>query len=133
MDEELTTVSGLPIEGWSLVEVKRDEQGVFMKAWRRLQGEAITVIETIAPKSDGRNWLHVSVAKPNQRKIPSYDDIQTLKRVFVGEDRECYMIFPTKDRYINFFDVLHLFCCLDAPGVILPHMEGIVEGIGLGV
>lgn len=133
MNEE-TTVSGLPIPPyWSLIDMARDEDGIYMKSWRRLQGEAITVIETIATKEDGKSWLHVSVAKPNQRKMPTWDDIQTLKRDFVGEHREAYMVFPTKDRYVNFFDVLHLFCCLDAPDGVLPHMEGVIEGLGLSV
>jgi hypothetical protein len=132
--EELTTVSGLPAPAyWSLVDIKRDEQGVYAKFWQRLQGEAVTVIETIAPKGDGKNWLHVSIAKPNQKKLPSWEDIQTLKHCFIGDDRECYMVFPTKDRYINFFDVLHLFCCLDEPTGVLPHMEGFIEGLGLSV
>lgn len=128
MEDEMT-VSGLSIEGWSLIDIKRDAQCVHTKAWRRLSGEAITVIETIEPKSDGKNWLHVSVAKPNQRKVPSWDDIQVLKNCFIGEHREAYMVFPTKERYVNFFDVLHLFCCLDEPTGVLPHMEALVDGV----
>jgi len=96
--------------------------------WQRLSGEAIKVIESTNIEADGRRWLHVSVSKPNG-KMPSYEDIQTLRKLFIGEHRECYHVFPTKDRYVNFFNVLHLWTCLDAPSGVLPHFEGVVNGV----
>jgi hypothetical protein len=117
------TWSGLPApKGWSIIE--RHGDGV---KWQRLQGEAITVIESSRVESDGRLWLHVSVAKPN-RKTPSYDDIQMLRRLFIGEDRESYMIFPTKDRYVDINPVLHLWTCLSSPSGVLPRFEGTING-----
>jgi len=114
------TFSGLntPV-GWHIVE--QHEDGIM---WQRLFGEPIKVIESTNVEADGRLWLHVSVSKPKHTKMPTYEDLQTARRLFVGEHRECYQVFPTKDRYINFCPVLHLFCCLDAPGGILPHFEG---------
>lgn len=114
------TFSGLPVpDGWSAAE--RRDDGIM---WRRLTGEAIKVIESISIESDGRTWLHVSVSKPNPKKMPTYEDIQLARRLFVGEDRECYQVFPTKDRYVNFFPVLHLWTCLDQPEGVLPRFEG---------
>lgn len=88
------------------------------------------MIESVAPHGDdGRNWLHVSVSRPNG-KMPSYEDLALIRKLFIGEDRECYMIFPTKERYVNInANVLHLYCCLDQPDGVLPHMEGEVAGI----
>ncbi len=125
--DDSTTVSGLPAPtGWVCELTKRDADGIFGRKWRRLTGEAISVIESIysRPDDNGRTWLHVSVAKPSPRKFPTWEDLQTARKLFVGEHRECYLIFPTQDRYVSFFDVLHLYCCLDQPEGVLPHMEG---------
>ncbi|MBA2287530.1 MAG: hypothetical protein H0W02_18810 [Ktedonobacteraceae bacterium] len=87
------------------------------------------MIESIAVESDGRRWLHVSVSKPTKKKMPSYEDIQTARRLFVGDDRECSMVFPSTERYININPVLHLWACLDVPGGVLLQFEGQVRGM----
>src|SRR5689334_20026409 len=98
------TWSGLAApEYWAIIE--RREDGIM---WQRLRGEAIKVIESTKVESDGRTWLHVSVSKPKRTKMPTYDDLQAARRLFVGEHRECYQVFPTADRYINVNPVLHL-------------------------
>jgi len=119
-----TTISGMPApRNWHIIETRADGY-----AWERLVGEPITVIETIAPKSDGRKWLHVSVAKPGAKKMPTYEDLQVARKLFVGEDKECYQIFPPQERYVNLHNVWHLFACLDAPKGVLPQMDGVIEG-----
>lgn len=90
--------------------------------WERLSGQRIAVMEDVSIKADGKRWLHVSVSKPN-RKMPTYEDIQEVRRLFVGEHRECYQVFPTSDRYVDFYHVLHLWCNLDEPDGVLPHFE----------
>ena len=128
--DDSITVGGLPApSGWLCLERKRDENGIYGRVWVRTRGEAIRVIESVCTRTDGRNWLHVSVSKPN-RKMPSWEDVQAMRKGFVGEDRESYMILPTKDRYVNIRPgVLHLYCCLDEPGGVLPHMEGEIAGM----
>ena len=124
--DDSSTVSGLPApSGWVCIQRHRDANGIYGRAWQRTTGEALRIIESIYTRpDDGRTWLHVSVSKPN-RKMPTWEDIQTMRRYFVGEHRESYMIFPTKERYVNIHPgVLHLYCCLDQPGGVLPHMEG---------
>ena len=111
--------------GWHVVE--RREDGLM---WERLVGQKITVIEDITVKADGYKWLHVSVAKPN-KKMPTYEDLQEARRLFIGEDRESYMVFPTQDRYVNLGNVLHLWCCLDYPDGVLPRFEGKVTLAGV--
>jgi hypothetical protein len=122
-----TTVSGLPTPlYWMCEHTQRDEDGVYGAAWYRTQGSPLRVIESVCTRADGRRWLHVSVSKPN-RKVPTWEDVQAMRLAFVGEERECYLIFPTKDRYVNIHPgVLHLYCCLDASGGVLPHMDGLV-------
>lgn len=125
--DDTTTVSGLPApRGWVCEDRRRDERGVHSRLWRRTEGEAISVAESLynRPDDNGRLWLHVSVAKPGAKKMPTWEDLQTLRTLFVGEDREAYMIFPTQDRYVNLHNVLHLYCCLDQPRGVLPQMEG---------
>lgn len=118
------TYSGLPApDGWHIVEPWGD--GLM---WQRLFGQRITVIEDIAIKADGRKWLHVSVAKPNQ-KIPTWEDLQEARRLFIGEDRECYQVFPPQERYVNLGNVLHLWCCLSSPDGILPQFDDVVDGV----
>lgn len=118
------TVGGLEAPtGWHIVQTRAD--GL---AWERLVGEKITVIESIAEKSDGKRWLHVSVAKPSKHKMPTYDDVQLMRKLFIGPGRESYMVFPPQSRYVDINPVLHLFCCLDQPDGVLPQMEGIIEG-----
>ncbi len=122
--DESKTHSGLEAPAyWQIVE--RRDDGIL---WRRLQGEPIQVIESVVLK-DGQRWLHVSVSKAPKRKMPTYEDVQTARILFIGEHRECYMIFPPKDRYVNINPVLHLWTCLDAPDGVLPHFEGMRGGV----
>lgn len=124
MERDLTkTHTGLPApDDWHIVEWRED--GLM---WERLEGQRIAVIESTKVEADGRTWLHVSVSKPNG-KIPTYEDLRVMRDLFVG-DRECYMVFPTKERYVNFANVLHLWACLDSPQGVLPHFEGVVNGV----
>ena len=114
------TISGMPApHNWHIIEARLDGN-----KWERLVGERITVIESIAMREDGRKWLHVSVAKPNRKKMPTYDDLQTMRKLFIGEDKEAYMVFPPRSRYVNINPVLHLWVCLDEIDGILPKFEG---------
>jgi hypothetical protein len=118
------TISGLEApRGWHIAQTWGD--GLY---WERLVGERITVIEDIEVKADGNRWLHVSVAKSKKHLIPSYEDLQLVRKLFIGEHRECYQVFPTKDRYVNIGNVLHLWSCIDQPDGVLPHFEGFVNG-----
>lgn len=117
------TVSGLPAPaGWHTVPWPGSG---FM--WERLFGSRISVIEDVSAKADGRNWLHVSVGAPKNR-LPSYEELQAARKAFIG-NRESYMVFPTEERYVNIGNVLHLWCCLSSPEGVLPHFEGVVNGV----
>lgn len=119
------TWSGLPApQDWHVIDTRGD--GL---AWERMVGSRLYVVEDICVKEDGRHWLHVSISKHNG-KMPNWDDIQTMRTLFVGEDRECYMIFPPKERYVNIHSAcLHLWSCLDAESGVLPQFDGVVDGV----
>jgi hypothetical protein len=125
------TLAGLPIpHNWHILERHSDKDGTYGVGYERLTGEAIRVIESIAVREDGKRWLHVSVSKPNMRKVPTYDDLHTMRKAFIDEDKECYQVFPPEERYVDIGPVLHLFCCLDQPKGVLPHFEGeITKGV----
>lgn len=117
------TWGGLPApDYWTVID--RREDGLM---WQRLKGEAIKVIESTQVESDGRTWLHVSVSKPT-KKMPTYEDVATARKLFIGEHRECYQVFPPSHRYVNINPVLHLWTCLDAPEGVLPQFDGVVNG-----
>ena len=68
---------------------------------------------------DGRWWLHVSVSR--EKRIPSYDDLADVKRVFIGDDFQAVQVFPRRERHVNIMPTcLHLWACLDANGDGLP-------------
>lgn len=126
LERDLTkTWSGLPApRDWHVIDTRGD--GL---AWERIVGSRLYVIEDICTKEDGRRWLHVSISKHNG-KMPNWDDIQTMRVLFVGEHRECYMIFPPKERYVNIHVAcLHLWCCLDAEKGALPQFDGVIDGV----
>lgn len=57
-------------------------------------------------------WLHLSVSR--QSRVPSYDDLCLVKRVFIG-DRKAIQVFPPKAEHVNIHNYcLHLWACLDA-------------------
>lgn len=90
---------------------------------RAAQQRSLCVIETLNREADGRRWHHVSVSCPT--RIPTYDELQLVRRLFIGEDAECYQVFPPRSRYVNDHPyVLHLWRCLDAPdGAVLPDFR----------
>lgn len=101
-------------------------------SWRVLReavdGRAVVqrglhVIETLHREADGRRWHHVSLSRPG--RLPTYEDVLLVRRLFIGEKVECYQVFPPAARHVNVHPYcLHLWRCLDAPdGVVLPDFR----------
>lgn len=75
-------------------------------------------VVSVSREQDGNEWLHASVSR-RDRKLPTYDDMATLKRICMGEHRTALQVFPPKEKHVNFagehgVEVLHLWSCLDA-------------------
>ena len=83
----------------------------------------LLVIESVLPYGpDNDLWYHVSFSRVG--RMPTYDDIQRVRRAFVGEHRECYQIFPPRERYVSVHPYcLHLWYCIDRPDGVLPDMR----------
>jgi hypothetical protein len=64
-------------------------------------------------------WLHVSISR--QDRIPNYDEMVEVKKVFIGDDRQAIQVFPLKSKHVNIHpNCLHLWCCLSEQGDGLP-------------
>jgi hypothetical protein len=99
-------------------------------AWREIAGflgafahaNGLRVIETVNVERDGKCWHHVSASRA--ARIPDWHDMTLVRLDFVGEDRECYMVLPPAERYVNTHPyTLHLWCCLDAVAGVLPDFR----------
>ncbi len=94
--------------------IKPDPRG-HPRNWMRRDGLSVLVSVARQPE-DGRCWLHVSATRPD--RIPSYEDLCLVKRVFVGADRQALQIFPRAERHVSLHNYcLHLWCCLDGDGL----------------
>lgn len=109
-----------------------DQSGYNGAAWwngkRRLK-----VLETVGTHfNDRRVWHHVSVSVPSSdgAALPSWTDLAYVKEQFIGSDREAYVVFPPRDRYVNIKNVLHLWACMDVErGEVLPSFEAeLIDG-----
>lgn len=72
----------------------------------------LAVLCTARVELDGQRWIHVSCARPD--KIPTWNDMALVKRVFIGEERKAVQVMPPIAEHVNFHPrCLHLFSCLD--------------------
>lgn len=76
-----------------------------------------TIIFTGARHSDGKRWLHLSVA--HSQRLPTWEELKEAKELFLG-DRVAICIFPQAKDWVNIHtNCLHLWACLDGP--IVPN------------
>lgn len=87
----------------------------------------LSVLLSAGRKSDGSDWLHVSVA--HEFRMPTYAEIAEVKRRFVGADRKALQVFPPESAHVNLHPhCFHLWSRLDAPDG-LPEFSGVVGGV----
>jgi hypothetical protein len=119
---------GLP-DGWALEFVPR----VLPVAWREMRAlrnpggcafyraDGLKVLCSANVEDDGKRWVHVSCSY--RGRMPTWEDLRSVKSLFVGEGRCAYQVLPSKAKYVNLHPhVLHLFACLD--GEPLPDFTG---------
>ena len=83
----------------------------YMKAWIF---DGLMVIASCGEYEDGKEWLHISFSRKS--RIPSYDDMQRVKRDFIGEDKKAVFVLPEKENYVNIHkNCLHLFYSKENP------------------
>jgi len=109
--------AGLPA-GWQEKHGKYppEEARVF------IHRDGLAVMVSKAQYGDGRWWLHVSMSRA--KRIPTYEDMATVKKLFVGDDREAVQVFPKASKHVNINPYcLHLFSC-DDDGVLPDFTHG---------
>ncbi len=92
----------------------------------------LRVIIDCEPKSDGKEWIHVSVSRKSW--TPSHEDMALVKRDFIG-DLYAYSVWPPREVYVNIHNhCLHLWALADnSDGRVLPEFRAVLEGIGRSV
>lgn len=98
----------MPACNWPLIEEAED-------GYMFLSANGVRVIISGQTEKDKR-WLHVSLSRKG--RMPTYDDIALVKKVFIGEDKKAVMVFPEKKYHVNIHSFcLHLWHCLDGDGL----------------
>jgi len=91
--------------GWKVLDYSP------VMSWYRSQ-DGLRVGLSVNKEQDGRLWLHASFSR--DFRMPSYEDMKTVKRIFVGQDRVAYQVFPKAESHANAMQFcLHLFSLLD--------------------
>lgn len=93
-------------DGFTLIKESADGS-----AWQN-KTKGLFVIESTHKELDGRTWLHVSLSR--RSRLPSYEDMALVKRIFIGDDKTAYQIFAKKSQHVNIHKFcLHLWHCKD--------------------
>lgn len=80
-------------------------------AFRSNDGGLIVLVSEEVHK-DGRTYLHVSFSR--RSRTPSYEDLDRVRKSFIGEGRESVQVFPPKEEYVNLHPhTLHLWHCYE--------------------
>lgn len=77
----------------------------------------VRVLFSAGIEEDGRKWIHVSLSRAD--RIPSWEDVVAVKRIFIGDARFAYQVIPPQDEHYDITNsgakggragkVLHLF------------------------
>lgn len=87
-----------------------------IKAYLRSDGLKVLISVSRIMAGDGKTWIHVSLSR--ESRLPTYEDMVSVKKLFVGDDRQALQIFPPKAKHINHSpNVLHLWCCVEGDGL----------------
>ena len=65
---------------------------------------------------------HLKPKKSSAWKLPSYEDLARVRKVFVG-DRPAIQIFPSSEEHVNLQNVLHLYTPLENASLNLPDFR----------
>ena len=102
----------LPInpKGWK--RVREDSHGAAYRSTRN-EGTAICSMDV---ESDGKRWVHLSLAHPN--RLPTYQELCDARDAFLGNEARCIQVFAPKSEHVNIHKYcLHLWHCLDDDGL----------------
>jgi len=93
---------------------------ILPKGWRQVNAvvyqhrSGLKVIRTSALERDGDYWLHVSISAGHGSRMPTYDEMVSVKEIFIGTAELALQVFPPRAEHVNDHpNVLHLWHCLD--------------------
>jgi hypothetical protein len=73
-------------------------------------------------------WIHVSYS--HRHSTPAHATTCLVKHLFIGDDREAFIILPPADRYVNTMPYcLHLWSPLNPNHKPLPQFESLIPGL----
>lgn len=80
--------------------------------------------------SNGGGWDHVSVSPLKRNKIPTWEQMCTVKDIFFRDDEAVIQIHPPKEEYVNnMSNCLHLWRPNDKEMILPPSfMVGLRKG-----
>lgn len=82
--------------------------------WKGWGFNGLFVVASAAIMQDGKEWLHISFSRKS--KMPTYADLQLVKREFIGNDKKAIMVFPKEENYVNIHpNCLHLWYSAENP------------------
>lgn len=85
-----------------------------LRHYRKPDGQSVCL--TVGIHDDGKRWPHVSLTHP--RRIPLYEELMTVKDVFIGRDLQAIQVHPPRSRHVNIHPhCLHMWACLDGDGL----------------
>ena len=59
----------------------------------------LRVLMSAGIEEDNRRWLHVSVSRPG--RCPSWEDMDAVKRIFIGDQRVAYQVHPPRSEHYD--------------------------------
>lgn len=101
--------------GWKYIPFATDSPFFGCKHYVR-RGDKLQVLFTADRHEDSRIWLHASLSFKN--RLPSYQDMCDVKRLFIGSDRKAIQVFAAESDHVNIHPFcLHLWGCVDNDGL----------------
>ncbi len=86
------------------------------------------VLLSVEQKPDGHLWLHASLSI-SRRKMPSYDQIEAVRRAVFKPDALVLQVFPPESEFFAAEKVAHLWSRIDGPRVV-PDLREVCDLTG---
>lgn len=108
---------------------------ILPNGWKKLQktnispvcfagSKGIKVMVSVMIEEDEEAWMHVSMS--HRDRLPTYDEMKTVKRIFIGNDKDAIQLFPKAGNHVNAHPYcLHLWCCLSNPNKLPDFTRGL--------
>lgn len=80
----------------------------FARIWQHRLVEKMTVLRSQSMMKNGDQFVHVSVARTD--RLPSWEELNKVKREFIGDSYSAYQILSKKEDHVNMHEhCLHLW------------------------